>query len=96
MIRTIGAQIALVAFAATVLAGLYTGNSSATVLTRALLAMVAALVVGQGVAWAVKLVLRDHLRQRKLAIDREHFAALEDSEQEEPGASQNPAPAETR
>ena len=59
MIRTIGAQIALVAFAAAILAGLYAGNSPVTVLTRALLAMIVALFVGQAVAWSIKLVLRE-------------------------------------
>lgn len=94
MIGTIGAQIALVAFAAAILAGLYAGNSPVTVLTRALLAMIVALFVGQVVAWSIKLVLRDHLQRRKLEIDRQHLAAIADTE-EEKGAEQPAAPAET-
>ncbi|HUU95975.1 MAG TPA: hypothetical protein VM487_09550 [Phycisphaerae bacterium] len=94
MIGTIGAQIALVAFAAAILAGLYAGNSPVTVLTRALLAMIVALFVGQAVAWSIKLVLRDHLQKRKLEIDRQHLAAIADTEEEQ-GAEQPAAPAET-
>ena len=94
MIRTIGAQIALVAFAAAILGGLYAGNSPVTVLTRALLAMIVALFVGQAVAWSIKLVLRDHLQKRKLEIDREHLAAVLDTEEEQ-GADQPTAPTET-
>jgi len=93
MIQTIGAQIALVAFAAAILAGLCTGNSPATVLTRALTALVIALFVGQGVAWTIKLVLRDHLRKRKLAVDREHITALRSADTEE--AEGTTAPPET-
>ncbi len=75
MTQSIGAQVALFAFGAAILAGLYAGNSPTTVIWRALLALVGGLIVGQVAAWVGKLVLRDHLRQKKQAIDREHVAA---------------------
>jgi hypothetical protein len=93
MIQSIGAQIALVAFAAAIFAGLCAGNSPGTVLIRALTALVVALFVGQGVAWAIKLVLRDHLCKRKLAIDREHLATLQNTDTED--AERTTAPPET-
>jgi hypothetical protein len=75
MTRSIGAQIALLAFTLATLAGLLAGNSAATVLWRALLAMAAAYLVGQVVAAVGKAVLRDHLQRRKLAIDHQHLEA---------------------
>ncbi len=75
MVRSIGAQVALLAFGVATLAGLIAGNSPATVLTRALVALVVGLIVGQGAAWAGKLVIRDHLQRKKHAIDHEHFEA---------------------
>jgi len=65
MVARVGAQIALLAFAVAILAGLYAGNEPVTVLTRALLVMVAALLIGQGVAYTGRLVLTDHLRQKQ-------------------------------
>ena len=77
MIGSLSAQIALLAFAAAIVAGLCAGNSPATVLTRALVAMVVALLVGKLAAWAAKAVLCDHLRHRKLAVDQAHLASAE-------------------
>jgi hypothetical protein len=77
MVRSTGVQIGLFAFAVALLAGLYAGNSATVVLTRALVAMAGAVVVGQLAAWATRLVLRDHLQHKKLQVDREHLAALE-------------------
>jgi membrane protein DedA with SNARE-associated domain len=76
MVRGIGAQIGLLAFAVAVLAGLYSGNSVTVTLTRALVAMVIGSLVGQIAGWAAKLVLRDHLQRKKIEIDREHLAAI--------------------
>jgi len=76
MVRGIGAQIGLLAFAVAVLAGLYSGNSVTVTLTRALVAMVIGSLVGQVAGWTAKLVLRDHLQRKKVEIDREHLAAL--------------------
>jgi len=84
MVGSLSAQIALLAFAAAIVAGLAAGNSAATVLTRALVAMVAALLVGKLAAGSIKLVLRDHLQRRKLAIDQAHVAALEEARPEPP------------
>ena len=38
--------------------------------------MVVASVVGQGLGWAAKSILRDHLQKKKLAMDQEHLAAV--------------------
>jgi uncharacterized membrane protein YczE len=76
MLRTIGAQIALLTFTLAVVAGVAVGNSPITVLTRGLISMVAALVVGQIAAVVCKVVLRDHLQKRKHGLDLAHVAAL--------------------
>ncbi len=85
MIGSLCAQIALLAFAAAIVAGLYAGNSPTTVLTRALVAMVVALLVGKLAAWTTRLVLRDHLRHKKLAVDKAYLASVKDSEEVEQG-----------
>ena len=72
MVRSVGAQLGLLAFGVAILAGLYAGNSPATILLRALVIMVAACATGQALAWAGKQVLRDHLQHQKLAIDQHH------------------------
>lgn len=90
MVRSIGAQIGLLAFAVAVLAGLYAANSATVTLTRALVAMVVGAIVGQAAGWGAKLILRDHLQRKKLEIDRAHLAAVRAmtaaaaAEQEEP------------
>lgn len=76
MVRSLGAQIGLLAFAVAIVAGLYAGNSAVLTLTRALLAMVAGAAVGQFGGWAAKAILRDHLQRKKLQIDRAHLAAV--------------------
>lgn len=73
MIGSISAQIALLAFAAAIAAGLGAGNSPSTILSRALVALVVAMFVGKFAAWCAKLVLRDHLQRKKIAIDRSHL-----------------------
>lgn len=80
MVDNVTAQLALLAFALTVAVGLWVGNAPTTVLTRALVAMAVAGVVGKLAGWSVKLVLRDHLQRRKIAIDRAHLAAVEQAE----------------
>ena len=89
MIESLSAQIALLAFAAAIVAGLCAGNSPATVLTRALVAMVVALLAGKLAAWTIKLILRDHLRQKKLAVDKTHLASVKASEGTEPHDDQS-------
>ena len=84
MVGSISAQIALLAFAAAIVAGLSAGNSPVTVLTRALIAMCIALFVGRLTAWSTKLVLRDHLQRKKRAIDEAHIAAGTEAEPEKP------------
>lgn len=75
MVGSIGAQVALLAFATAIVVGLAVGNSAATVLTRALVAMCVALAVGRLAAWSTRLVLRDHLQRKKRVIDEEHIVA---------------------
>lgn len=75
MLRTLGAQVALLAFAAAVGVGLSVGNSPTTVLLRALLIMTGTLLVSQLVVAGQKRILRDHLQGKKLSIDREHLEA---------------------
>ena len=77
MIGSISIQVALLAFAAAIVAGLYAQNSAAVVLQRALVALLVGLVVGKIVAWSTKLVLRDHLQRRKYGIDQENEQAAE-------------------
>lgn len=71
MVHSLGAQIGLVAFAVAILAGLHAGNSATTILTRALLALVLAVFAGQFSSFAIRLVLRDHMKQKKEAVERE-------------------------
>jgi hypothetical protein len=86
MIKGIGAQIGLLAFGAAILAGLWAGNSPTTVMLRAVAALIIAFGVGQFGAWAVKLILADYLREKKLQIDREHIEALKSIREHEPEA----------
>ena len=85
MIGSISAQIALLAFAAAIVAGLIAGNSAVLVLERALVAMFVGLMVAKTVCWTTKLVLRDHLQKKKYAIDQAHAATAPPPESSEPG-----------
>lgn len=76
MVARLSAQIALLGFSAAIVAGLWAGNTPSTVLSRALTIMVIALFVGQVVAYACKLVLREYLQQKKTRIDTEHFERI--------------------
>jgi hypothetical protein len=91
MARSIGAQLGLLVFGVAILAGLRAGNSATTVLVRALLAMVAAYGIGQLVGWFGRLVLRDHLQPRKLALDRSHRDAVR-AMNPSPAPPERPAP----
>lgn len=76
MVRSLGAQIGLLAFAVALVAGVYAGNPVTVVLTRALIALVLGTLLGQAAGWTAKLVLREYLQRQKMAIDREHLAAM--------------------
>jgi aspartokinase-like uncharacterized kinase len=76
MVQSLSAQIGLLAFAAALVAGLSAGNSATVVLSRALLAMLMGVIVGQCAGWAAKLILRDHLQRKKLSIDKAHIEAI--------------------
>jgi hypothetical protein len=77
MVQSISAQLGLLAFAVAVIAGLHAGNSAAAILTRALLALLVGATLGRLVAGCAKRVLRDHLLRKKLVLDREHVAAVQ-------------------
>ncbi|RMF71797.1 MAG: hypothetical protein D6744_17470 [Planctomycetota bacterium] len=77
MVSRFGAQVALLAFAAAILAGLAAGNAPMTVLTRALLVLAGAVFIGQFVGWTSRLVLRDYLQSIKRTIDLAHAAAVD-------------------
>jgi hypothetical protein len=77
MVRSIGAQLGLLAFGLAIVAGLYVGNSPVTILVRALVVMVVACAIGQVLGWAGKQVLREHLQKKKLAIDRQHLETIQ-------------------
>jgi hypothetical protein len=76
MVRSLGAQLGLLAFAAAILAGLHVGNSPTTILIRALLVMLVGYAIGKTVAWTGSVMLREHLQRKKLAIDRAHNEAV--------------------
>ncbi len=89
MVSSISVQVALLAFALAIVAGLHAGNGAVTVLSRALVAMCVALVVGKLAGGVVRLVLRDHLQSRKFAIDRTAAEGeAEDMRGEDGGKSQ--------
>lgn len=93
MVGRFGVQVALLAFSGAILAGVVAGNDAQTVLSRALLAMVIAMFIGQLVGWTSKMVLRDHLQRRKTAVDAEHEAALEAADAAADDESSEPQPA---
>ncbi len=93
MVRSIGAQIGLLAFSAALLAGLYAGNSLSTVLVRAIVILLLASTLGQLVGWVGKMVLRDHLQRKKLTLDSEHRDAVR-AITEEPAAPETVNPVE--
>lgn len=72
MSRVLSAQLGLLAFSAAIVAGVLTGNTFNTIVTRAIVALFVAAVLGSLAGWVSRLVLRDHLLGRKLKIDREH------------------------
>lgn len=76
MVRSLGAQLGLLAFAVAIAAGLYAGNSPTTILFRALLSLLLGCAVGQTVGWMGKLALREYFQRRKLNIDKAHQVAV--------------------
>lgn len=93
MLGSVSAQVGLLAFAAAIVAGLYAGNAPATVLTRALAAMLVGFLVGRLVCGAIRLVLRDHLQRKKRAIDQSHAPSTEAPGQSKRGDASRPAEA---
>lgn len=77
MIRTVSAQIGLLAFGVAIVAGLYAGNSATATLGRALLAMFGGAAIGHVAAWAARSVLRDYFQRRKHEIDQQHVDAMQ-------------------
>ncbi|MBU0718536.1 MAG: hypothetical protein KJ749_09835 [Planctomycetes bacterium] len=98
MVRSIGAQLGLLAFGLAILVGLVVGNSPITILTRAVVIMVVACAVGQIIGWAARLILRDHLQRKKQEIDRQHLEAMRElaETKEEEEAPEPATPLEAR
>lgn len=90
----LGAQFALLAFTVSIIAGFLAGNSAMVILTRALVAMVLALFIGQLVGWGCKLVLREHLQAIKRDIDLIHANYLTARDAAANGSAAEPAEAE--
>jgi hypothetical protein len=93
MLGSVSAQVGLLAFAAAIVAGLYAGNAPATVLLRALAAMLVGFLVGRLASGTIRLVLRDHLQRRKLAIDQSHAPSTEAPEHSKRGDASQPTEA---
>ncbi len=74
MVKSISAQVALLVFALTIVAGLRAGNAPTTVLTRALVCMFVASIAAQVAVWLTRAVLRDYLLSRKTGIEKSHLA----------------------
>lgn len=94
MVRSIGAQVGLLAFAVAILAGLTVGNSLTVILVRALVALVLGAMVGQVAGWGARSVLRDHLIRKKIVIDQEHLASLKAMQAASEGRPEGPGEAE--
>ncbi len=65
---------AMAAFAVAILAGLAGGNSPASILLKALIAMIVCYPVGLMIGLAVQRVISDHLEAQQKAIDDEDEA----------------------
>lgn len=63
--RVVGAALGLLAFCTAIIAGLWVGNSAAVTLSRALWAMLAFCLIGLGLGWAARVVVREHVRRRE-------------------------------
>ncbi|MBI5863899.1 MAG: hypothetical protein HZB38_05225 [Planctomycetes bacterium] len=86
MVGMVSAKVGLLAFAIAIAAGLHAGNSVPTILTRAMLIMICAILIAQVAAYGAKLILRDHLQNAKSQIDAEHARESE-------AGTANPPPA---
>jgi len=62
MLRRVGAQVGLLAFALAVFVGVRAGNTPATILQRAILSLAVGFVVGQFAAWTGRLAVREGTR----------------------------------
>ncbi|HUN80354.1 MAG TPA: hypothetical protein VMV81_02480 [Phycisphaerae bacterium] len=61
MTKATGACCGLLVFSAMILRGLLVGNEPQVVITRALIGMAAAIVLGQFVGWIGSVIVRDNL-----------------------------------
>ncbi len=91
MVSSASVQVGLLAFALAIAAGLYSGNSATTVLSRALVAMVVGLVAARLAGGAMRLVLREYLQQKKYEIDRRYAEA---EQEDQSGEVETAQPAE--
>ncbi|MBN1490654.1 MAG: hypothetical protein JXA69_12115 [Phycisphaerae bacterium] len=83
MVRCCGACFGLLAFAVTILAGLYAGNPVTTTLSRSLWAMVAFLCLGSFLGYVALRVVDEHAVRRR----NELFGDPDAEEPSDDGAS---------
>lgn len=76
MVRRAGACVALLGFAASVLAGAWVGNSPPVVLERALWTMLGCFLIGMLGGWVAERVIRERLSQ----YEKELLDSLESEE----------------
>ncbi|MDX2199429.1 MAG: hypothetical protein SF069_10730 [Phycisphaerae bacterium] len=91
MTQALSAQVGLFGFAVAILVGLQAQNSPVTILSRALVVMFVAALIGQMVAWAGRAALRERLQARKLQLDQEHLKAIREMESQAVAADAAPA-----
>ena len=60
--RAVGAALGLLAFCTAIIAGLWVGNPATVTLARALWAMLAFCLIGLGLGWAARVVVREHIQ----------------------------------
>lgn len=73
--RFTGPSLGLLAFAITILAGLYAGNPPVVVLSRSILALFAFCLIGLVLGKAAQAVVSEYERKRREEFERSHQAA---------------------
>ena len=66
--RAVGAALGLLAFCTAIIAGLWVGNPATVTLARALWAMLAFCLIGLGLGWAARVVVREHIHRRERVL----------------------------
>lgn len=76
--RLAGASLGLLAFAISILAGLFAGNPAPAVLSRAILSLFAFFVVGLVLGAAAQRVLMDRYQRREQELVRQYQSSAEE------------------